>query len=222
MGILGHAFTAIVIVLLVLAGQPSAVLSAQATVSGSVFVEDFESDLSQWVGRGGGGHNGIMVVDPLNPTNHCLTFTATTNTADLLGLEIPTAGAPRYQVSFDFLGFPEQDGIVQPLGGFIAVVSGDGGNGISIAGTCYDNNIQVLLVCDGSWHSYTVSFDPSVIFPPPYENMRIMVEDWDGAASLSCPGGTPGGSLFDNIVLAPEGSVPGDTRTWGGVKALYR
>jgi len=188
----------------------------------SAVADDFEADLAQWTGKNGGGHHGVIVVDPLNPSNHSLTFSSTNNTGDIFSMEIPTGDAETYILGFDFLGLPDSGGISRTVDGYIGVSSGLPGQPRWLAGVCEDNGIAVRLLADGQWHNYSVAFSPGVLFQPAVPRMRVMLEEWDGAASLTCSPGTPGASLFDNITLAPEGVVSEGVQTWGVVKGLYR
>ena len=52
-------------------------------VHAALFTENFESDLSQWTGKGEGSHHGAIVADPLNSDNHVLHFTEKVSGGDI-------------------------------------------------------------------------------------------------------------------------------------------
>lgn len=195
--------------LLYLAGAQAAIAQPSA------FADDFENGLSAWTGKGGGSHYGHVVPDPQNSANHCLSFTASDNSGDIFSASIPADAALTYILRFRFLG-------LSGSGGYIGVSAGLPGDHKWLSGTCWDNNILVLLVADGTWREYSIEFSPSTLFQPMASELRVMIEDWDGAASGYCPGATPDASFFDDVSLAPSGVVPADDSSWGFVKGLYR
>jgi hypothetical protein len=196
--------------------------AARVEAQPSVVAEDFEGNLAQWTGKSGGSHYGVIVADPLNPNNHCLTFTSTNNSGDIFSMAIPTGEAATYVLRFDYLGLLGPGGLPQHVDGYIGVSSDLPGQQKWLGGVCEDSGIAVTLAADGLWHSYSATFSPSILFQPAVPSMRVMIEEWDGAASPTCAAGIPGASMFDNITLAPEGVVQESTQTWGTVKGLYR
>src|SRR5712692_11443907 len=87
----------------------------------TLFEESFESgDLNQWTGKFGLSHHGQIVTDPLDPTNHVLTFTQVNAAGDIFSASpISLAGLPvRFILSFDFLGLPVGGVAPSEYGGF--------------------------------------------------------------------------------------------------------
>src|SRR5688572_9491194 len=94
-------------------------ISARADIT--LFEDKFEgTNLVQWVGKSGSPPNGQIVVDPLNPTNHVLTFSAVNYSGDTFTAAPLNVGRPRrYVLSFDFLGNPSAG----ENGGFLGIAS---------------------------------------------------------------------------------------------------
>lgn len=55
----------------------------------TLFSDDSEGDLTQWIGKNGGAHSGVIVEDPLRSGNHVLSFTQLVGAGDVFGLEVP-------------------------------------------------------------------------------------------------------------------------------------
>lgn len=83
-------------------------------VHAALFTENFESDLSQWTGKGGGSHHGAIVEDPLNSNNHVLHFTEKVSGGDIFTADSFNSPNGNFILSFDYLGLSGQD-----TGGFI-------------------------------------------------------------------------------------------------------
>ncbi|MBM5570391.1 MULTISPECIES: glycoside hydrolase family 18 protein [Deefgea] len=84
---------------------PLLIASAFAQAENVVFEENFEKDLSQWVGLGGEDSSAIytsIVVDPLNPDNKVARFDKPVNIGDLFSRAKFPEG--KYKISFDYLG----------------------------------------------------------------------------------------------------------------------
>src|SRR6186713_1716658 len=86
-----------------------------------LFQEKFESgNLDQWIGKSGAPHHGEIVTDPLNPTNHVLTFNGVNYAGDMFTAAPVDLSRPRrYVLSFDFMGIPGSVG----NGGMIGVAA---------------------------------------------------------------------------------------------------
>nr|WP_314899064.1 glycoside hydrolase family 18 protein [uncultured Deefgea sp.] len=83
----------------------SAFAQAETAAGNVVFEENFEKDLSQWVGLGGEDSSAIytsIVVDPLNPDNKVARFDKPVNIGDLFSRAKFPEG--KYKISFDYLG----------------------------------------------------------------------------------------------------------------------
>ena len=201
-----------------------------------LFSEDFESDLSQWIGKYGGAHSGVIVLDPLDPSNQVVAFRELTGFGDIFSYEFRVIRGEIYVLHFDYLGLPMVGSVPGNLGGF-AGWSQDLNltMGRWLAGTILSSGATVELIDDGAWHTYAIAFE-FLDFLPSNTTIRVMFEDWDGAH------GVPGDAFFDNIrvkEMTPllrkgrevyvEGKLqtrswedPVEPTTWGRIKALYQ
>lgn len=200
----------------------AACLMALPVCAQGLFFDDFEVDLSKWTGKGGGLHNGIIVDDPLNPANHCLTFTSCNNSGDVFGLEVQVQEGDVYVLRFDYLGLELPGSEPGNLGGLLGISEDTPGLHRWLAGTTPDNNVVLELLDDGVWHSYAIEVDPYETFTPSNNTIRVMLEDWDSAGlPPPLPPVVPGDAFFDNVSveLGPISKEPG---SWGRIKRLYR
>lgn len=170
--------------------------------------------LVQWSGQNGGAYSAAIQADPLDGLNHVIAFTELTGLGDIFSLELPVEDGVLYALHFDYLGQP---GLGEPgnLGGFAGYAQDAvPTRGRWLAGTILESHASIELIDDGTWHSYTINFDPFAVFAPSNNTIRVMFEDWDGAH------GIPGDAYFDNISvesLKPEAKQT----TWGAIKAAY-
>ena len=127
----------------------------------TLFSDDFEGP--QWVGKGGGAHNGVVVDDPLREQNRVLTFTALNSGGDIFGSEVTVTPGQIYVLSFEYLGRPGFGGVPEDLGGFIGFADDTPGFHRWLAGTsaCCGGEDD-LLIDDDQWRTYTIEFDPFV------------------------------------------------------------
>lgn len=184
----------------------------------TLFEDDFEGDLSQWVGKQGGQHHGLIVQDPLQKNNHILTFTERNGSGDIFGWEVQVTEGLTYQLEFEYMGNPTSGGNPDNLGGFIGFAEDTPDGHRWLAGTAFNGGAEdAQLIDDGEWHTYSIKFDPYVggiaYFPPPSNGtIRVMVEDYSGS------GGVAGDAFFDNIRLsiAPQ-ACPWDLDNSGSV-----
>lgn len=177
-----------------------------ATVSADLFYEDFQGDLSAWVGQSGDptAHHGIIVPDPVNPGsgNRVLTFTQTNWGGDIFATAAGFAVTPgqQYTISFKYLGDPSQGGTPGNLGGYAGISAGFPGNHIWYYGTSNVSGAAPVLIDDGQWHSYSYTFTASAGMNP----VHLMFEDFYlqgyGLANVA------GDVYFDDIRLVP---IPG-------------
>ena len=105
-------FPSVIGIVLVLAG-------AGDSLAQTLFFEDFEGTLSEWVGKDGGEHHGVIVPDPLRPGNHVLTFTGLNAAGDIFSPLVPLTSGGRLVLSFEYLGNPTLGGVPDHLGGAI-------------------------------------------------------------------------------------------------------
>lgn len=84
---------------------PMLLASAFAQAQTVVFEDNFEKDLSQWVGLGGEASSPMFTsieVDPLNPENKVARFNKPVNIGDIFTKTKFPAG--KYKIVFDYLG----------------------------------------------------------------------------------------------------------------------
>lgn len=169
-----------------------------STVSAAVvFTEDFEGgNLSQWVGKNGGAHHGVIVDDPdSSSTDHAMNFSQTNAAGDIFS-SVTAFAAGDYWLSFDYFGDTEMyNAPNSDTGGYVGISQGfpDSHQWFWATGTV--SGASDVLVDDNSWHSYTFAFTSSVSF-------HLMLEDFSGS------GGGAGDAYFDNIRLSDTNPVP--------------
>lgn len=167
---------------------------AQAT---RLFLDTFEGDLSSWVGKSGGAHNGVIVEDSLRVGNHVLSFTALNEAGDMFATPagfLVGIGTTLY-LTFDYrtipgMGVPGEGSGFAGYSSEIIRANEPPGSHVWLAGA--DSRYPGLdqyLNNDGGWHSYVISFSSA------FTSVHVMLED---AAVI---GAVPGGALFDNVAL---------------------
>lgn len=181
-------------------------LSASVATAQTIFSEDFEGTLSQWTGKSGGGHHGVITVDPLRAGNKVLTFNGLGSGGDMFSiLAIPVVPAQTYILKFEYLGTPGAGGVAGNLGGVIGFSENLVPNKHRwLEGTVLCCGIEADNLADSdAWETHSVSFDPfknSVGNPWTIagNDIHIILEDFIGS------GGLAGDVYFDNIRLFPS------------------
>jgi len=179
----------------------AAVLATSARAD--LFLDDFETDLSAWVGKDGGAHHGTIVTDPLDPTNNVLTFTQTNWGGDIFATKdgfMLTSGQ-QYTISFKYLGDPTQGGTPGDLGGYAGISAGLPGNHLWYYGTSNVSGAAPVLIDDGQWHSYSYTFTAPLSIGNP---IHLMFEDFYHPNYALA--NVAGDVYFDDVSLVP---VPG-------------
>jgi hypothetical protein len=168
----------------------------------TLFEDDFEGDLSLWVGKSGGAHSGVIVADPIRPGNNVLVFSSLRHAGDVYGSEVPVTPGVHLVLEFEYLGLPGPGGRPGNLGGTIGIAEDTPGGHRWFAGTTVGGGIeQDLMIDDGQWRTYSIEFDPGdpgccgYDGSPTNNTIRVMLEDWAGS------GGVSGDAFFDNIRL---------------------
>jgi hypothetical protein len=172
-----------------------------ASANTILFAEDFSTDLSNWIGKNGGSHQGVIVADPNNPANRALSFSGLNLSGDIFtaaSLSVGTQG--QTVISFDYLGLPNAAANPENLGGFFGIsidLLPEGGDAAWIAGTEQSaaNGLGftgIELIDDGQWHRYEIDIT-SILTENNISLIHLMLEDWRDA------GGIPGDAYFDNI-----------------------
>ncbi len=176
-----------------------------STSTAAEFWEDFEGDLSKWVGRPDAPHHGVIVEDPLRFDNQVLSFTALNGGGDIFSPEIPVSPGRVYVLSFEYLGVPGF-GQAYNLGGFVGIAEDRPSYHRWLAGTvlCCGGEDDPLID-DGQWRTYSLEFDPftthsGVPRAPSNNTIRVMLEDFSGSYGVS------GDVYFDNISLTTNSS----------------
>jgi len=179
-----------------------AVVSVTGIICGSasadfLFQDNFESPngLSAWTGKTNDVHHGVIVDDPLDPTNSVLTFTQRNAYGDIFTKQaFDLVSGETYTVSFDYLGFGGRN--PGSSGGYAGLSNDFPGDHIWYYGTVDKSHAAPVLVDDGRWHHYAYEF----IAPAPTvgNSIHLMFEDFLG---------DPGDAYFDNITF--HAPVPG-------------
>ena len=182
---------------------------ANTVAAETLFSDNFEDPhLSQWVGKGGGAHHGVVVNDPLRPGNHVRTFTELNWAGDVYGPALPVTPGQSYFVRFEYLGLldPHSGAHAGNLGGFVGFADDTPGQHRWLAGTALIGGAEDdPLLDNGQWHTYTVRFDPFATFTPQGNAIRVMLEDFLESQ------GVAGDAFFDNLSLIVNPDVTGCT-----------
>ena len=159
----------------------------------TLFFEDFESDLSNWYGSGGGSsYYAVIASDPVE-SDSALTFTGTNSAGDIFTKNTFTT-PDSFILSFDYLSSCGGS----DCGGYIGFSNGTPGGHVWFAS---------LGDTGGMWEHFTIEYVPGapdaivngVLAPvtefwgfSPSDPVHIMVEDYYSPA---------GDAYFDNILL---------------------
>jgi len=180
-----------------------------------VFSDDFEGDLSAWFLN----KDAVIVQDPLDPENNVVTFVSPNNTFDLLSEPLVLDPGITYRMSICHLGLETPESLPGNFGGYIGLRAGL--TGYFWETTPCDPNTQGDLIDDGQWHCYEWLFIRADLTSDPTAPIEIMVEDWDGAASVCPPNATSGDVFFDNILVEEYEVIPVGAGSWGTLKSAY-
>ena len=179
------------------------------TITGSIQAEvtilsdNFESGslTNVWTGKAGGAHSGVIVADPLDPSNHVVTFTSVTFGGDMFGMpqHVVNGSVQRIVLSFDFLGLPTGETPPPEFGGFAGISTEFAASPFFLAGTAISGvdappPFATQLVADGQWHHYEIDFSELAVSSN-FTNIQVTLEDFGGNGSV------PGDVYFDNISL---------------------
>lgn len=164
--------------------------------------EHFEQTLAKWDDTFN-GLNAQIVVDPLDPTNQVLRFSALRGGGDLMSVA-PITGQTggNYILSFDYLGTCGSDN----CGGFVGVSTGTNPPGAHqwIGGTTTGGAAYPDVLPDtGVWEHVTIVFTTAI------DPIHLMLEEWTGGDAIA------GNAYFDNFLLTdangatlPPAAVP--------------
>ncbi len=155
----------------------------------------FEDDPTSWTGRHGGASDAEFVLDPLTEGNHVVRFTRTVAHGDLFSPAVAVFPDSTYTLTFRYLGLPVEGSVPDNYGGFIGIADEKPGSHAWLAGTVIDSGATVHLIDDGSWHTYTVTFQPSVYFFTADFMIHVMIEDWEESGFAAKD------AYFDDIVI---------------------
>ena len=161
----------------------------------TLFFEDFESDLSEWTGKGGGSSSGVILDDP-KESDKALSFTAVTGAGDIFSLDRFTSESQKLRLSFDYLGLAQPGSRSDDFGGFVGYSYGLPGRHSWLMGTkaSYSGIVDHLLDT-GSWNNYSVDFTAD-------QPIHLMFEDFGSSGRVT------GDVYFDNIRLEAVGVEP--------------
>jgi hypothetical protein len=177
------------------------VLVLAAATQAELFKEDFEGDLSAWVGKNSSTHHGEIVTDPLDSNNNVLHFTKLRGAGDIFtatGFDL--VSGQQYTISFRYLGYPSQSGDTGGYAGFSSDLSpSDCNDHIWYYGTGTESSAADVLVDDSAWHSYSYMFTAPLSIG---NHIYLMFEDFIGSDSIA------GNAYFDDISLV-QTPIPG-------------
>lgn len=187
-----------------------------------LFSEDFEGDLDQWSGKKNSLPTAIIVPDPLNGANSCIYFQNTTVGGDIFSITIPVNRTDQYLLELDYLGIP-----VSPSQHGNGGVAGFSDFTMSHHGTRWllSSSLTVPgigdalaeLVDNGTWHSYSVAFNPFDYTSPFGDQIRIVIEDFELPDVDFAQD-----AYFDNVRLVEVPTTATEASSWSAVKALFR
>ena len=161
------------------------------------FSDTFESTLSQWTGKSGGTHHGVIVPDPLRPGNNVLSFTGLNAGGDMFSVTaLALDPSATYRISFDYLGLAEPMTIAGDTGGYVGFSQGlpDAHRWLWATGSV--SGASDVLDDDAQWHRYRFDFNAAGLGTT---SAHLMIEDFSGAS------GVAGDAYFDNFTIT---SVP--------------
>ena len=172
-----------------------------------LYSNDFESDLAGWTGQGGWPHHGVILADPLNPSNKVLGFTDWNSMGDIYTIASFYSPSQTYTLSFDYMGDPSMGGIPGDLGGYIGYSYAFPGYHVWLAGTGSGWGGPDLLPDTGNWVHMTINFSDPAAF-------HLMLEDFKDVGGID-NGGVRGDVYFDNIILqTPDSPVVPEPATF--------
>lgn len=166
---------------------------AQAASAAS-FVDNFEGgslSSTNWLHIG----NGQIVVDPLNSSNHALSFSALAKGGDIITVPLDLSG-PQITLSFDYLGIDGTTGVGTDTGGFIIVYQPVVNSGAVLMGTSSTGGPllpDMLNLTPGVWNHISVTFPSTLVAGK--VGSRFTFEEWGSSPN------TPGNAFFDNIQI---------------------
>jgi hypothetical protein len=141
--------------------------------------------------------NAQIVVDPTNPSNHVLSFSALGFGGDLFSVPLDLSASP-ITLSFDYLAFQSSPTVGTDTGGFVIVDLPNSFLGFSLLGT---SNLgapklpDLLGLTPGVWHHISISFDPSLVQAG--DGSKFAFEQWGSSPNAA------GNAFFDNIEISP-------------------
>lgn len=148
----------------------------------------------------------MIVEDPLRPGNQVLSFTALNSGGDIFGSEISVTSGATYTLSFEYLGLYDTESTAREgdLGGFIGLAQATPGTHRWLHGTNTTSGAKDVLIDDGQWQNYSITFDSSVVSNT---TLRVMLEDYTGSS------GVPSDIFFDNVAVMTKesGGTESDT-----------
>ncbi len=172
------------------------VTAASASASDG-FYDDFESgSLSKWTGKSFGAHDARIAVDPLDPTNHALTFDTLESAGEIFTAEmIDFNDSGIAFVNFDYLGFSRGGSSFNNYGGFAGFAAATPGEHHWTHGTLGSSTTRIDMKDNNRWHSYSFEIHQRTVFGGDAPGFFLMFEDFAGS------GGVAGDVYFDNIVV---------------------
>jgi hypothetical protein len=185
-----------------LAVAAALVFASQQASATAIFSDDFEGGLiaSNWETIG----HGQIVVDPLNASNHVLTFSQLASGGDIFSVPL-NLNVGLITLSFDYLGIQPTGGNGTDTGGFVIFEFPNSVFGSVLAGTSSAGAPKIpdmLNLTPGVWHHISATFASSLVGAG--NGSDLVLEQWSGSSNPA------GNAYFDNIQVSssPEpGSV---------------
>ncbi len=175
-------------------------LLASSANAGLLFQDDFEGDLSQWTGKGGGAHDGEIVIDPLNAANKVLTFGTTEAAGEIFTVDSFDPASDTFVLSFRYLGTCQNN----DCGGYMGYSNAFPGAHSWHYATGTVSGAADVLIDDGTWHDYEFTLASA-------GDLHIMLEDFVGATAPS----VGRDAFWDDIKLSDGVAAVPEPATFG-------
>lgn len=173
------------------AGVLTSVASADA-----LFQDDFENTLNKWTGKAGGGHQGMLVIDPFDHSNTVLTFRGLNSAGDMFSREALTLeDDTTYVISFDYLGLATGAARSGDHGGYVGFSEDMPARHAWKWATGTESGAEDVLIDNNHWNSYEFEFTTADLGLN--GTVHLMIEDFSGSA------GAAEDVYFDNFVVGP-------------------
>jgi hypothetical protein len=161
----------------------------------TLFQDNFENGLGQWVGKNGGTGYGIIANDPLRQGNKVMSFTQYEDGGDMFTLKPFQSYDGEYTISFDYLGLApggcgsvilSSDTVSIPPANLTDVILAFATRGIDVW-----REGNGILQSNNHWQHYALTVKPQMEIP-----VHLGAGSWVGCGNFN-----PQQTLIDNIVV---------------------